>query len=364
MIFLYFVLYFLAAEVLLAVVQFFLYKLKIRLWLRIVLIVVKLVLGLGLGVLVMGGPVQLRVMQPFMLALYVALFMDGVGDIIYTIYRYSKKKEFNYFTFKIISFVCAVLFLTYGMVNMEMVTKKNHTYSSNKIETEHTFAMIADLHVGSAQPFSVTKKTINAVIEENPEFIILDGDIVDDYTTKEEMERTFELFKDCGIPVYWVYGNHDRQGHAKYAGGRKFSVEELENAITSNGIIILKDECIEISSDLVLMGREDMSEKETRKDIKDIVIPNTDAFLLVADHQPDGFKKNCEVGVDLQVSGHTHAGQLFPFRAMYEVIGYSYGDYTYEGSTINVSSGACGWRMPIRTESHCHYDIYHLCPEE
>ena len=73
-------------------------------------------------------------------------------------------------------------------------------------------------------------------------------------------------------------------------------------------------------------------------------------------------KENRALGTDLQVSGHTHAGQLFPLGALYEVIGYVYGDYEEAGATMNVSAGACGWRMPFRTDRHCNYEVITLTP--
>ncbi|MBR3620138.1 MAG: hypothetical protein IKN56_01415 [Clostridia bacterium] len=65
----------------------------------------------------------------------------------------------------------------------------------------------------------------------------------------------------------------------------------------------------------------------------------------------------------MQISGHTHAGQLFPLKFFYGLIGgYVYGDYEIDGSVMNVSAGACGWRMPFRTEAHCNYEVITLKP--
>ena len=211
----------------------------------------------------------------------------------------------------------------------------------------------------------MTEKTIAAVKAEQPDFLVLGGDITDDYTTKEEMEATFALFKEIGFPVYYVYGNHDRQGHAEYARGRQFTEEELEQAMCDNGVTILKDEFAQIAPDLLLLGREDISEGAGRADPISIVNPNPAAFLLVADHQPEQFvKKNLTIGTDLQLSGHTHAGQLFPLKMLYALIGgYVYGDYEAEnGAVLHVTAGACGWRMPLRTDARCNYEVITLEP--
>ncbi|MBQ6019287.1 MAG: metallophosphoesterase [Clostridia bacterium] len=246
---------------------------------------------------------------------------------------------------------------------MQTVTPRNHTYTSDKLEKEYTVVFAADLHVGSAQPFSVTEKTVKRIKEIRPDATILGGDIVDDYTTKAEMQSFFHLFSDFETPVYFIYGNHDRQGYAQYAGGVQFTRQELEDAIRENGVTVLKDEFISVAPDLMLLGREDISEGDGREDISDLINPAPEKYLIVVDHQPVRFQDNLSVGADLQLSGHTHAGQLYPLGWMYAAIGYSYGDYASEGGLLNVSAGACGWRMPFRTEAGCHYEVVTLKPD-
>ena len=358
-----FFLWFVLAELLLSAAQFLLRRKKSRPLLRALIIAGKFLLAILSAFLPMAGPVQLRAVQPFMMAAYVAVFADAAADAAVSAVLAIRKKERRFSVYKTVSLVCGVLFLVYGVVNMEVVTPKEHVYTSEKLTREHTVAFIADLHVGSAQPFSVTEKTIEEVRALRPEATVLGGDIVDDYTTKEEMEATFRLFGEFDTPVYYLYGNHDRQGHAEYAGGKKFTREELEKAMTDNGVIILKDAYAELSDEVLLLGREDLTEKEGRADVSSLPNPDPEKFLIVADHQPVDFKNNLKSGCDLQLSGHTHAGQLFPLGLFYNVIGYNYGDYREGGAVMNVSAGACGWRVPLRTEAHCHYEVVRLVPE-
>lgn len=359
-----FLLLYLAAQALLTLIQLPLRKKEMKPAARIVLIVVKALLGIACAALPMAGPVQLRPVQPFLMALYPALLMDAAADAVYSAVQAIRKKERRFGAVKALSLVLGTLFFAYGVVNMEIVTPEYHTYTSEKLAQEHTVVFIADLHVGSAQPFSVTEKTIAQVRALQPEATILGGDIVDDYTTKEEMEATFRLFASFETPVYYLYGNHDRQGHADYAGGKKFTQADLEAAMEANGVHILKDSFAQLAPDLLLLGREDITEGDGRADISTLKNPAPEKFLIVADHQPVEFKENLPVGTDLQLSGHTHAGQLFPLGALYSVIGYCYGDYTEGDAVMNVSAGACGWRVPMRTDAHCHYEVITLKPAE
>ncbi len=357
-----FALRFAAAELILTAIQFSLRKKEIKTRLRFILIAVKALLGIACAVIVLAGPVQLRFLQPMLFAFYAALFTDAAADLIITIVYLIRKKDRSFTAAKIVSLILGVVFTAFGIYNMQTVHPKYLEYTSDKLKDTHTFVFVADLHVGSAQPFSVTKKTVEEIRSLNPDFVVLGGDITDDYTTKEEMRDTFALFSAFEQPVYYVYGNHDRQGHAQYANGLQYTEEELEKAITDSGVIILKDKFETIAPDLLLLGREDISEGEGRAEITSLVNPDKNAYLIVADHQQTQFKQNLAVGTDLQVSGHTHAGQLFPLRWFYELIGSVYGDYEADGAHMNISAGACGWREPLRTEARCEFEFITLKP--
>ena len=359
-----FILWFAAAEALLTAIQFPLRKKVQKPAPRFCLIAGKALLAVLFAFLVLAGPVQLRAVQPLMMALYAALLADAAADAVCTLLFASRKKERRFGAIKAVSLAFGILFFVFGVFNMLTVTPEYHTYTSPKLQKEHTVVFLADLHVGSAQPFSVTEKTIAEIKELHPEATILGGDIVDDYTTKEAMEAAFRLFADFDTPVFYIYGNHDRQGHAEYAGGRKFTPDELEAALQANGVTVLKDTFAELAPDLLLLGREDISEGEGRKAAEDLKNPSPEKYLIVADHQPAEFKQNLVTGTDLQLSGHTHAGQLFPLGALYPVIGYCRGDYTEGGAIMNVTPGACGWRMPFRTDAHCCYEVIKLTPEK
>ncbi len=358
------ILLFAVSEVIITAVQFFLRKKNIKTSRRFILVAVKALTAIAFAVLPLAGPVFMRPAQPIMMAAYIALLADAAADLICTLCYVLSKKERKFAVSKAVSLVFGILLFAYAVFNMETVKPNYHTYTSEKLQSEHTFVFIADLHTGSAQPFNVTEKTVSAVKALNPDFTVLGGDITDDYTTKEEMIETFRLFKDFETPVYYIYGNHDRQGHAEYANGLQYTEEEFEKAMRDCNIIILKDEYARIAPDLLLLGREDMTE-ESRADISSLENPDPGAYLVTADHQPADFKNNTAAGTDLQISGHTHAGQLFPLKFLYSLIGgYVHGDYKEGNAVLNVSSGACGWRMPFRTDAHCNYEVITLKPAD
>ena len=358
------ILNFIAAELILSAVQFTVRKRNFGTGARIAIIIIKILLAIGLAVLPMAGPVQLRPAQPLMMALYAALFADAISDILYSAIIKAAKKERKFAVSKAVSLVFGILFFVYGTVNMQTVHADYHTYTSDKLSSEHRIVFLADVHAGSPQTFSVIEKEIESIKAENPEAIILGGDITDDYTTKEQAEQLYSLFGKCGIPVYYIHGNHDRQKHAEYARGLQYTAEELEAIIGKNGITVLKDEYVSLGDDLLILGREDMSEKELRKDASSLKNPDKNKYLVVADHQPFDFEKNLSTGADLQLSGHTHSGQLFPLGLLYSLIGYAHGEYEIGNAKLYVSPGSAGWRVPFRTDSQCRYEVITLKPAE
>ncbi|HAM14286.1 MAG TPA: hypothetical protein DCP91_00170 [Eggerthellaceae bacterium] len=329
---------------------------------RILLAVGKCFLGTLVAFGVVVGDAPLPYWTIFALAAsYVALFGDAVADLLALIVGQASKKMNRSRLQIALSIACTAAFLLFGTINMQTVSANHVEASSSKLASPHTFVFVADLHVGSAQSMQTTRQTIQRIGAEEADFVVLGGDIVDAFTTREEMEETFALFGAVKAPVYFIYGNHDRQMDRPSAE-RAFTPEELEQAMRANGIHILQDEWARISDDLVLLGREDYS-MPSRKDVGQIAPRPDDAFVLLADHSPYETQDMVASGADLQISGHSHAGQLFPLQAVYSLAGYdAYGFFRHGETELYVSSGASGWCFPFRTEEGCHYEVVSLQP--
>ena len=127
---------------------------------------------------------------------------------------------------------------------------------------------------------------------------------------------------------------------------------------------MLRDSSIKIEESLDIVGREDRSiaqfARRKRKPVAELMVSVDKNFpVILMDHQPFKLEEAERFGVDLQLSGHTHHGQLWPFnfitKKMYEV---SWG-YKKKGSThVYVSSGVGTWGPPVRTGNRP--EIVHL----
>ena len=128
---------------------------------------------------------------------------------------------------------------------------------------------------------------------------------------------------------------------------------------------ILEDEACEINGELVLIGRADRGhDPDMRKTAAQLVeSADADKEWILIDHQPVEYAEVMESGYGLMLSGHTHAGQVWPLGMLAEL--FQTNELTYgcrkEGDlTKVVTSGIAGWGYPVRTEKHSEYVVIHL----
>lgn len=255
--------------------------------------------------------------------------------------------------------IVALLF-GYGFYNIQHVVRQPYTIATQKnIRDEgYTLAFLSDVHYGLTVDGDELQRYANAIAEEQPDLVLLGGDIVDESTTLEEMQQVFSVLGQIpsAYGVYYIYGNHDR---ARYSSQPPFTEAQLRQAIEQAGITILQDEALQVTDDLVLVGREDYSAAPARARSAQLLtgVDQSD-FILMLDHQPRQLEENREAGVDLQLSGHTHDGQIWPVGLLSRWFNLNELTYGYEqlGSLqVIVSSGFAGWGYPLRTSGQSEY---------
>lgn len=259
----------------------------------------------------------------------------------------------------------AVAFTAWGVWNMNRVRATEYAVSSEKLTAPYRVVFISDTHYGTVQNRKALREAAAEISAARPDLVILGGDVVDDSTTADAMREAFATLGaiDAVHGVYYVYGNHDRQ---IYSSRKKYTEDELSAAIESAGITILRDEAVAVGDDLLLYGREDASRSGDPAGViaAEISASAEGRFVLMADHQPSRFRENAAAGADLQLSGHTHAFQIWPAGLLLKHFMYCYGEYREGDARLFVSSGFAGWGYPIRTEKFCEYLDVTLTPAE
>lgn len=258
----------------------------------------------------------------------------------------------------------AILFLGYFNIMNVRQTDYSITTSKNIRDEGYRIALISDLHFGTTFDVQALEDYCAEISDLNPDIVILCGDIVDERTTFEEMQSAFASFGQIQSTygAFFVYGNHDR---ALYTDSPNFSVAELESAITSSGITIIEDDVISINDEIVLVGRQDRSFGSRSSTAELLSEVNRDNFILLLDHQPVDFSENIDSGVDLQLSGHTHNGQIWPlglFSRILNITDLVYGYCEIDNFQAITSSGMAGWGYPIRTQGRSEYVIIDINP--
>lgn len=256
--------------------------------------------------------------------------------------------------------IITCVLLGYGAYNMNHIVSTEYTVTTDKVHSDYKVVLITDTHYGTIQSPDVLKSIIEEINAQRPDLIVLGGDIVEEGTSKVSMEDAFQVFGKLKSTygTYYMYGNHDRQDYAD-AKSRTYTEEELLKALQSNGITALRDEWVSVGEELILAGRDDAGRMTGRASVEDL-LKDTDRghFLITVDHQPVEVEENAEAGVDLLLSGHTHAGQIFPVGYFTDrFLGPNYGRYEEGGCTLIVSSGATGWGFPVRTQGKCEYVV-------
>jgi len=212
--------------------------------------------------------------------------------------------------------------------------------------TNLRIAMASDIHLGTLVGNSLVQRLTDEIAALEPDLILLPGDIVDEDlepVIRQDLGRTLqELHAPLG--VWACTGNHE------YIGGAEAAVRYLE----AHGIRVLRDEAVELPGGIWLAGREDrMKGRFTgagRQPLDQVLraVDRTRPVILM-DHQPFRLDDAARHGVDLQVSGHTHHGQLWPLhlitRSVYPI---SWGYGRIGGMHVYVSCGFGTWGPPVR----------------
>ena len=208
-------------------------------------------------------------------------------------------------------------------------------------------AVASDIHLGTLICKSRLERIVEKINDLNPDLVLLPGDVVDEDlgpVIRENLGETLRKIKSK-FGVIAITGNHE------YIGG----VEEACRYLADHGITVLRDSTMRIDNSITIVGREDLSSKQLagkrRKSLEELMEDvDTSQPVILMDHQPFRLGEAEKNGVDLQLSGHTHHGQLWPFnfitKKVYEL---SWG-YKKKGNThFHVSSGVGTWGPPIRT---------------
>ncbi|MCK9243913.1 MAG: metallophosphoesterase, partial [Candidatus Marinimicrobia bacterium] len=220
-----------------------------------------------------------------------------------------------------------------------------------------SIAFASDIHLGSLVGQRQLKQLVEIIEVKQPDLILFGGDLLDEDLLPVIRRNLGQCLEELRAPLgkFTVTGNHE------FIGGVDNAVQYLEN----HGITVLRDSSIQLSNGIWILGRDDRDGKrfsggESRQALNELISEvNSKQPLILLDHQPVNLSESIVNGIDLQLSGHTHHGQLWPLNYITsKLFQISRGYKLIEKTHFLVSSGFGTWGPPIRLASRS--EIYFI----
>ena len=253
--------------------------------------------------------------------------------------------------------LCVVLLATiYGIVNA-YTFKVNELNISNDKNVTLKVAQISDIHLGPINGKTYLKNIVDKLNKADPDVVLITGDLLDGrYHYDKDL---LLVLNDINAPVYFSSGNHD-----DYA-----NLSVVENLLNGTKVKWLRNELTEYKG-LYIIGLDDTRDsKNISVMLKNISMKHdlNKKYTILMNHRPIGWKDASKY-VNLMISGHTHAGQIWPFMYLVFVEGNPmHGIHIIPGNkdfTFYVSPGTGTWGPPMRIGSHTEITVYNLKPEK
>ncbi|MCD7936246.1 MAG: metallophosphoesterase [Tannerellaceae bacterium] len=252
------------------------------------------------------------------------------------------------------------LLLFYGFYHYRHPDRKVVNIVINKSSTGYQplkVVGISDVHLGYATNKQQLGKYVEMIMKEQPDLIVIAGDLIDNSVAPVRFQRMDEELSRLSAPlgIYMVPGNHE------YISG----INEVEDFLRTTPISFLKDSVVMLPGNVQIIGRDDKAnpDRSSLQSLMSRVDPDNPVILL--DHQPYNLEESVEAGVDLQFSGHTHRGQIWPMNWLTDrIFEVSYGYKQKGNSQFYVSSGLSLWGPPFRIGTQSEMVVFEISFKE
>ena len=353
---------------------------------KIVLIPLSLILIVLWSTLLLGGflphsdlQVAIHKFSNYWLGFFIYLFFFTlVTDILVLIFKLVKKirkKEVQknprlYAILSALVFLLSIGFTAYGLDHANKITTNSYEITVDKScagREDLNIVLVSDFHLGYSIGCDMMEQMVEKVNALEPDIIIMGGDIVDnEYEALDDPERLAEIISSMKSTygTYGIYGNHDVSalligGFSVTTPSEQFRDPRVEEFVKDCGITMLEDEVVTIDDAFYLIGRLDgeragdgTSDRMTIEELTGDLDKSKPCIML--SHEPDEISENAANGMDIQLSGHTHAGQFFPLTLTMpfkweNYWGYKQVDQLHE--FVSSGIGVYGPDMRVATDS-------------
>lgn len=257
--------------------------------------------------------------------------------------------------------ICAAVVLVlgaWGICNARIihVTPYDITIDKDggKLESLN-MVLVADLHLGYNIGAAHMTQMVDRINEQNADVVVIAGDIFDnEYEALDDPAKLAAILRKIRSKygVYACYGNHDVE-EAILAGftfggeKKKESSVQMDEFLEKAGIHLLRDEAVLVDDSFYLYGRPDaerpgrgISRRKTAAEL----MQGLDAKkpVIVIDHEPKELQELADAGVDVDLCGHTHDGQMFPGNLVTALLWENSYGYLKKDSMHNIVTSGVG----------------------
>ena len=257
-------------------------------------------------------------------------------------------------------FGLAVLTAGWGLLNAAWLRTTTVTVALPHLPeawTHRRIALVTDLHLGHVQGPFFLRRVLARLRDLKPDLVLVSGDMFDG--TQQGLERLVQPWSMFSVPlgIHFVTGNHD-----EFADREKYI-----STLAEVGVRSLNNERVVIDG-LQIVGVHDgeAGEPEALRALLRRLRIDRDAPSILLAHKPENLRVAEEEGVSLQLSGHTHRGQMWPWTLLVRRI---YGQFAYGLSRLDrlqvyTSSGVGTWGPPVRVGTRSEIVLLRLIATE
>lgn len=245
-----------------------------------------------------------------------------------------------------------------GSVNAKIIRTTDYNVTvQKKVEGVDNLriVLLSDLHLGVNFDCNQTERLVNKINAKNPDIVLIAGDIFDNnFEAVDEPERMAQIFKGIKSKygTFTCYGNHDIEekilaGFTFSSDKPKVASKEMNEFLKASNITLLRDEYRLVDNKFYIYGRPDFERPgegiKVRKSPQEVTAElDKSKPIIVLDHEPREQEELSKAGVDLDLCGHTHGGQIFPGDIIIKFFwNNSYGAMDF-GSMKNIVTSGVG----------------------
>jgi len=252
-----------------------------------------------------------------------------------------------------VAFICLA-----GFISAQQLNVRTYTLTTSKLQRSLTIVQIADLHLDMLSDTDRLRKLVDTINALHPDIIVSTGDLIDMQADNLDGISTILAKLQAKLGKYAVYGNHEA-----FAG-----IDEARAFTSRSGFEVLSDRGISIDHTITIAGVDDPAVHrhfKTKGDMEKQILENfpPNQYTVLLKHQPIVTPGSISL-FDLQLSGHTHGGQIFPFGLLVRIFYHAPFGLSQAGSTswLYVSNGAGTWGPPMRVLAEPEIAVFHLRP--